>query len=130
MAGAAAARREKEKTKKYSNLLGRYIFVPVAIETGGPRGNEGLFFIKEIRRRLAEISGEAKSTSFLIQRISMAVQRGNVASILGTLPAGKELEEIFSLQFRCFCVINCFILHLDFIARVTSLKARREAECL
>ena len=41
------------------------------------------------------ISGEPRSKAFLVQRISIAVQRGNVASILGTLPQGKELEEIF-----------------------------------
>jgi hypothetical protein len=43
------------------------------------------------------VTGEKRSTSFLIQRVSIAVQRGNVASILGTLPQGKELEEIFNL---------------------------------
>ena len=34
---------------------------------------------------------------WLRQRVSLAAQRGNVASILGTLPPGKELEEVYYL---------------------------------
>jgi hypothetical protein len=95
--GAAAVKAEERKRRKYDFLLGRYHFVPVAVETSGVWGKEGLKFIRQIGQRISSLSGELKSTCFLLQRVSIAVQRGNVASILGTLPPGKELLEIFYL---------------------------------
>jgi len=41
--------------------------------------------VKELGRRMAEINKEPRSTMFLRQRLSVAVQRGNAACILGTL---------------------------------------------
>jgi len=32
-----------------------------------------------------------------LQRISLSIQRGNVSAVLGSLPAGKRLDEIFYL---------------------------------
>ena len=95
--GAAARKREEDKKRKYNRLLDNFCFVPVAIETAGPWGDAGLAFIKEIGRRISVITHDNRATSFLIQRISMALQRGNVASILGTLPERKLLEELFLL---------------------------------
>ena len=96
-AGAVAARREAEKKNKYINLIDRFHFVPIAIESCGSWGCEGLNFIKELGQRLSQFSGDTRASSFLIQRISVAIQRGNVASMLGTLPPGKELEEVILL---------------------------------
>ena len=39
----------------------------------------------EVGRRMAEVSKEPRSTTFLRQRLSVAVQRGNAVCILGTL---------------------------------------------
>jgi hypothetical protein len=36
-----------------------------------------------------------KSILYLTQRISLAIQRGNAASVLGTIPLSPDLEEIF-----------------------------------
>ena len=41
---------------------------------------------------------ERKSTSFLRQSISMEIQRGNCASILGTVERPKLLEELFDTK--------------------------------
>ena len=38
-----------------------------------------------------------ENANFLFQAISMAAQRGNVASILGTSPNTKKLDEIYYL---------------------------------
>ena len=48
-----------------------------------------------------------RSTSFLRQSISMEIQRGKCASILGTVESPKLLEELFDLfdtksQLRLF----------------------------
>ena len=57
-----------------SNLAMRYIYMA---------------FLKDLGRRVAQTT-EERSTTFLLQRLSVAVQRGNAASVLGTtgLPSG------------------------------------------
>ena len=61
----------------------------------GVFGEEAYSFVSEIGRRLARATGDKRSKEFLVQRISMAVQRGNAAAILGTLPTGRGFGEIF-----------------------------------
>ena len=39
--------------------------------------------VREIGRRIAMETGEPRSTDFLLQRLSVAVQRRNCASVLG-----------------------------------------------
>ena len=93
--GAAAKEAEQRKFKKYEDLAAQGIFVPIAIETSGVWGKEGRHMIQKIGSKISNLTSEARSTYYLMQRISIAVQRGNVASILGTFPSGKELNEIF-----------------------------------
>ena len=40
---------------------------------------------------------DKRSSSFLFQAISMEVQRGNCASVLGTVESPKLLQELFNL---------------------------------
>ena len=63
-----------------------YIFTPTAIETSGAIGPRARPFLKELGRRLRRETGEANSTSHLVQRLSVAVQRGNAAVILACIP--------------------------------------------
>jgi hypothetical protein len=93
--GGAAASAEVLKHRKYADLERRFTFVPVAVETSGVFGKEGLSFIRELGVRVGTVTGEQRAPAYLLQRLSLAVQRGNVAAVLGTLPAGKELDEIF-----------------------------------
>jgi hypothetical protein len=95
--GFAANLAEEEKIKKYKATPDHFIFIPVAIESSGVWGNLGFDFVRELGRRLSFITKEKKSTSYLFQRISLCLQRGNTAAVLGTLPAGKQLDEIFNL---------------------------------
>ena len=96
-AGKAAEKAEGTKLALYNNLIGDYSVVPVATETLGAWGKQGLKFIQEIGSRIATAKGDKKATYYLFQNISMAIQRGNVASILGTVPQVKTLDEIFYL---------------------------------
>ena len=57
----------------------------------------GLKFIKEIGSRIADAKGDKRSTSFLFQSIGIAIQRGNAASIAGTVPSAKQLDELYYL---------------------------------
>jgi hypothetical protein len=54
-------------------------------------------FINVIGDRLIAESGDSKSKKFLFERISLAIRRGNAASIRGTFPDSALLSEIFAL---------------------------------
>ena len=93
--GAAAEKAEKAKIALYEELTLDYEFSPIAIETFGSWGQNGHSLVKEIGQKLCDITGEKRSTFYLFQRISMAVQRGNATSILGTVSSSSNLDEIF-----------------------------------
>ena len=58
----------------------------------GSWGNMGLKFLKDLGKRIIEHSGEKRSISYLFQAISMAIQRGNVASVRGSIPNTKDMH--------------------------------------
>jgi hypothetical protein len=93
-AGSAAELREVQKAKHYKELT-NYHFVPVAVETFGAWGSQGLNLIKEIGRRIQDVTGEKRATFYLPQNISIAIQRGNAACIIGSAPATEGLDEVF-----------------------------------
>jgi len=89
--GAAASVAEKRKRDKYSELATTYDFVPIAVETLGAWGADALVLTAELGGRIAVLTGESRSTSFLRQRLDMAIQRGNAAAIRGTMPGANHL---------------------------------------
>ena len=96
-AGGLANWSEDRKLEHYKDLGDRYIMTPIAIETMGSWGQISLEFIKELGARLTRVNKDGRSTSYLFQALSMTTQRGNAASILGTIPKAEELEEIYYL---------------------------------
>ena len=91
--GIVAAAAESRKKTKYSNLLSSHVFTPVAIETSGVFGPETEAFIKELGRRLRQVTGDERSHQHLVQRLSIALQRGNAASVLGTLSKDADFGD-------------------------------------
>ena len=65
----------------------------------GHWGPTTLRFVGELGRLLAQNTGEPRSTGFLRQRLSIAIQRGNAAAVRGTVPEGTELAELFNLPY-------------------------------
>ena len=61
----------------YIELTKDCILIPIAIETLGSWGQQGHELVKEIGRKIGDVTGERRSTFYLFQRISMAVQSGN-----------------------------------------------------
>ena len=94
---AAAEKAEKLKKAKYKQLERDYYLVPIAVETFGGWGAEGAALIKSISKIIQEKTGEKRSTFFLFQSISLAVQQGNATSVLGTARPGEKLDEIYYL---------------------------------
>ena len=83
-----------EKCQKYSDIISGVDFVPVAIETSGVWGKQALELVKEIGRRVAAITYDNRSASFLRQRLSVAIQRGNAYCVLGTFPKSHVVDEL------------------------------------
>ena len=69
--------------------------MPVAVETFGAWAPMGLKFVKEVGSRITETTGEARAKEYLFQSISIAIQRGNAASVAGTVPSAKKLDEVY-----------------------------------
>ena len=63
----------------------------------GGLGDGVKLLVRKIGQRVTEITGEPRSTSFLVQRLALDVQRGNAASVLGTLPATRNWSEVLLL---------------------------------
>ena len=66
--------------------------MPVAIETSGVWGRQGFELVNEIGRRIATVTHEPRSTAFLRQRISVAVQRGNAYCVLDTFRSNRNVD--------------------------------------
>ncbi|KPJ21420.1 Paired box protein Pax-2-B [Papilio machaon] len=74
------------KCKKKSHSVSRPL---------GPWGPSARRLFKETAKRLVYITGDRRHSSYLGQRISLAIQRGNAASIFGTLPKRTPFNGIF-----------------------------------
>jgi hypothetical protein len=106
VSGFAAEMACKRKHSKYSSIISsNYIFKGLAFETLGPWCKEAIDFINVIGNRLIAESGDSKSKKFLFERISLAIQRGNAASIRGTFPDAALY----------FCIVNqkCYVIMLS-----------------
>jgi hypothetical protein len=83
--GVVANEAEEKKRSKYACLSTAFHFVPIAVETMGSLGDDADNFVHDLGRRIMTLTGERRATEFLLQRLSVAIQRGNAASVLGTV---------------------------------------------
>ena len=91
-AGAAAERAAAKKTEKYDELRRNYIFIPLACEVTGVWNIEAEEFFNDLGSRISCSTGEARETSFLYQRLSISLQKGNAACIYRPDPNFDWLE--------------------------------------
>lgn len=96
-AGHAASAAEDLKRRKYAALGSGYIFEAFGVETLGPWGPGARRVYKDLASRLIDATGDQRAGQYFAQRVSIAIQRGNAASLLGTLPIGTDLGDIFYL---------------------------------
>jgi len=83
-AGAAAEAADISKQSKYAAILSSHTFCAIACETLGPINSNGLDFIQELGRRLSTCTGDPREGAFLLQRISVIIQRGNAVAFSGS----------------------------------------------
>ena len=78
VAGEVASQAEDRKCVKHAGLPVTHSFTAVAVETSGVSGPKTWKFLKELGRRVRRETGEEKASSFLYQKISVAVQCRNL----------------------------------------------------
>lgn len=96
--GVVAAQAEQLKNAKYSHLDSSHYFVPFVVETLEVLGEAAEDLIQDLGRLLHRSTGEPCSQEYLLQRIFIAVQRGDAAVVLGTAGSrvgGREGGDLF-----------------------------------
>ena len=83
-AGLVAEIAEIRKRKNYEALSAVHVFTPITVETSGVFGPETRCFLHTLASRMRSVTNEVKSHFYLTQQLSIAIQRGNALSILGT----------------------------------------------
>ena len=97
--GVVACEAEEKKRSKYASLSPTFCFVPVAVETLGALGDGAVEMFHELGRRITAVTGERRATEFLLQRLSVAIQRGNAASILGTVDSATDSQNLDDVHY-------------------------------
>ena len=72
----------------------------MAVESTGALGQDATDFLHELGGRIVAATGDPLSSEYLFQRLSVAIQRGNAACVLGTCTDSCS-EDFF------FCLIIC-----------------------
>jgi len=67
----------ERKLMKYSNLPTNLIFQPIAMENLRTFSSSSSDFISALSHKTSSVSGQERETSFLFQRLSVALQRFN-----------------------------------------------------
>ena len=73
--GAAAQKTAQNKIDKYSKSASTHIIYPFAIETAGTWHEMAIELTQEIGRRITTITEDIRETTFLFQRLSVALQK-------------------------------------------------------
>ena len=103
-ASRLASSAESANSRKYSSLIPSFHFSPLCVETLGAWGSCAHLLARRIGSRVMEQSGDNRATQFLIQKVTIDVQRGNAASVLATIPSSQDWAE-----FECLLLIYSFI---------------------
>jgi len=69
-----------------------YEFQPVAVETHGPLSISSVSFLVDLDRNVSERTGEPLKVQFLLQRISVLIQRFNSVPFHETFPVEDDTD--------------------------------------
>ena len=90
-AGSVVQEAEYKKTQKYSHLSPAHFFVPIAVETIGVFDPEARNFFQELARRIKSVTDDHMTLQYLAQHVSVVIQRGNAAAVLGCIGEGSAV---------------------------------------
>ena len=94
--GTIPTEAEARKNEKYCELLDNgYIFQPVALEVQESMGESSAIFVTRLCKKLCRSHDDQLAGNFLKERISMVLQIGNTACLLGTVSDRDAFEDIY-----------------------------------
>ena len=94
--GTTVTDAEARKIENFRELIDiGYNFQLMALEVQGFLGESSEVFITRLCKMLCRSHDDQRAGSFLKQRISMALQIGNAACVLGTVSDRDAFEEIY-----------------------------------
>ena len=94
--GTTATEAEARQIENYRELLDSgYVFQPMALEVKGSVGESSKIFITRLCKMLCRSHDDQRAGSFLKQRISVSLQIGNAACVLGTVSDRDAFEEVY-----------------------------------
>ena len=91
-AGTAAEIAAVRKKTKYLELAQKYLFVPLVCEVTGVWCSEACDFLNELGSRICEVTGDKRETSYLFQRLSIGLQKGNAACVNNFPPTPSQCD--------------------------------------
>ena len=91
-AGKVAESAAARKVLKYAELRRNFTFVTLACDVTGVWCADGLEFLNDLSSRISDVTGDARDTGFLFQRLSIALQKGNAACLYKPGPLIDTLE--------------------------------------
>ena len=71
-AGLVAEQSPTRKLMKFSELTIGHIFIPIVMESFGPKCAEALTFLSELGRRISVVTGNMHETTVLFQHLFIA----------------------------------------------------------
>ena len=98
----------------------------------GAWGDSARDLIQNIGHHVCETTGDPRSTSFLVQWLALDVQRGNVASVMATLPSGKDWSEVGRLPilYNNYVLFSVIVVIIKFLNLFSALSIVRTASLL
>ena len=88
--GHTADKSAVSETQKYQSILQTHLFTPIAIETAGVWNSQARKFVKELGKRITTATVAIKETSYIFQQLSLAIQRGNMLSFIGSFTTDTD----------------------------------------
>ena len=84
--GAAAEMASDNKMVNYNDRATTHIFVPFAVKTSGAWCSQSAQFVEDLGRKITAVTNEHLETTYLYQRLSVSLKRGNAAAFNNTFP--------------------------------------------
>jgi len=84
-AGAAAEKAAAAKLRKYARFAQDYLLTPLAFESHGPISAATAAFTDTLAKQIGRARGCRRAGTFFLQRLSLAIQRGNALAVLGSM---------------------------------------------
>lgn len=103
--GGAANQACSRKENLYEEIIVNHLFLPFTVETLGSFSDSAKIVVQKLGLLLNAKSGNVQAKSFFIQKINFAIERGNMAAMLGFIP----LTAIFFL----FKYLNYRVIRTD-----------------